>query len=102
MDDDEARAALDADDAMTDEVLDGNAVAGLLMAAFGTDMTAIPGRCAHCGAMNMLASLRAYTRGPGAVLRCPTCAGVVIRIVETENATLVDVRGASYLRFARH
>jgi hypothetical protein len=49
----------------------------------------------------VVASLRAYTRAPGAILRCPVCAGVVIRIVETADATLVDARGASYLRFER-
>jgi hypothetical protein len=90
-----------APDQIADEILDGNAVAGMLMAAFGTEMTAVPGRCAHCGTMNVVASLRAYTRAPGAILRCPVCAGVVIRIVETADATLVDARGASYLRFER-
>jgi len=90
-----------ATDAQADHVLDGNAVAGMLMAAFGSEMSAIPGQCAHCGTMSMVAELRAYTRAPGAVLRCPTCAGVVLRIVETRDAVLVDARGASYLRFAR-
>jgi hypothetical protein len=51
--------------------------------------------------MSMVAELRAYTRAPGAVLRCPVCAGVVLRIVETREALLVDARGASYLRFSR-
>ena len=49
----------------------------------------------------MVADLRAWTRAPGAVLRCPVCAGVVLRIVETDDAILVDARGASYLRFER-
>ncbi len=88
-------------DPMDEQVLDGNAVAGLLMAAFGAEMTAVPGRCAHCGTVNMVADLRAWTRAPGAVLRCPVCAGVVLRIVETDEAILVDARGASYLRFER-
>jgi hypothetical protein len=90
-----------ATDPMADQVLDGNAVAGMLAAAFGSDMTAIPGRCADCGAVNMIAQLRAYTRAPGAVLRCPSCSGVVLRIVETDEATLIDARGATYLRFER-
>jgi hypothetical protein len=88
-------------DATTDHFLDGNAVAGALAAAFGEDMTAVPGRCAHCGAVNMVGELRAFVRAPGAVLRCPVCDGVVVRVVETAEATYVDARGAAYLRFGR-
>jgi hypothetical protein len=94
------------EDAMTENgeagaILDGNAVAGTLEAIFGADMTAIPGRCAHCGTVSMVGALRAWTRAPGAVLRCPACDGVVLRIVETAEATYVDARGATYLRFER-
>ncbi len=84
-----------------DDVLDGNASAGPLATAFGTDMTAVPGKCAHCGAVRMVAELRAYMRAPGTVLRCPVCDGIILRIVETDDATYVDARGAAYLRFDR-
>jgi phage FluMu protein Com len=84
-----------------EQVLDGNAAAGALAAAFGTEMTEVPGRCAHCGAVNLVAELRAYVRAPGVVLRCPVCAGVVLRIVETPSATYVDARGAAFLRIER-
>lgn len=87
-------------DPAVDRELDGNALAGALEAMFGTDMTAIPGRCAHCGTTNMVGAMRVYTGGPGAVLRCPACDGVVLRVVETADATYVDLRGAAYLRFA--
>lgn len=86
-------------DPVPDDVLDGNASAGLLAAAFGTDMTAVPGKCAHCGAVHVVAELRAYVRAPGTVLRCPACDGIILRIVETDGATYVDARGAVYLRF---
>src|SRR5438874_7191946 len=88
-------------DAIAEAVLDGNAVAGVLAAAFGSEMTAVPGECAHCGTVNVVAAMRAYVRAPGTVLRCPACDGVVLRIVETPTATLVDVRGAAWLRFER-
>ena len=88
-------------DPMADQVLDGSAVAGNLQAAIGADMTAVPGMCAHCGAVNVIADLRAYVRAPGSVLRCPVCGGVVLRIVETRDATLVDARGMAFLRFER-
>jgi Family of unknown function (DUF6510) len=81
--------------------LDGNALAGLLESLFGSDMTAVPGRCAHCATVNMVGAMRAYTSAPGAVLRCPACDGVVLRIVVARDATYVDARGAAWLRFER-
>ena len=84
-----------------ESVLDGNAVAGLLAATFGTEMTEVPGRCAHCHDVHLVAQLRAYIRAPGVVLRCPSCEGVVIRVVETPTATLVDVSGLAWLRIER-
>jgi len=81
--------------------LDGNALAGLFESLFGSDMTAVPGRCAHCHTVNMVGAMRVYMGGPGAVLRCPACDEVVLRIVATEVATYVDARGAAYLRLPR-
>ena len=88
-------------DPALEDVLDGNASAGALGTAFGADMTVVPGRCAHCGAVHVIGELRAYVRAPGTVLRCPVCDGIVLRIVETDEATYVDARGAAYLRFER-
>ena len=88
-------------DPVPDDVFDGNVSAGPLAAAFGADMTDVPGKCAHCGAVHVVAELRAYTRAPGTVLRCPVCNGIILRIVETDDATYVDARGAAYLRFER-
>ncbi len=95
MSDDPAR------DQVLDDVLDGNASAGRLSALFGADMTVVPGKCVHCGAVHMMAEMRAYVRAPGTVLRCPICDGVILRIVETDEATYVDARGMAYLRFER-
>ena len=83
------------------DMLDGNVAAGPLAAVLGTEMTAVPGRCAHCGDMHMIGEMRAYIQAPGTVLRCPSCDGVVRRIVETVDATYVDARGIAYLRFQR-
>ena len=89
------------DDPAIDRELDGNALAGVLEPLFGGDMTAMPGRCAHCGTLNMVGAMRLYRGGPGAVLRCPACDGVVLRVVETTEATALDARGAAVLRFER-
>jgi hypothetical protein len=88
-----------AESAVEDDVLDGNAAAGALATAFGLEMTAVPGACAHCHTVSVVAELRAYTRAPGIVLRCPACGEVVVRIVRTPTATLVDPSGAAWLRF---
>jgi hypothetical protein len=93
--------AANTDPAVDDGVLDGNAVAGLLAAVFGSDMTAVPGQCGHCGNVHVMAELRAYTRAPGIVLRCPSCSGVVVRVVETPTSMLVDVSGLAWLRIER-
>ena len=102
MSDSHPRAAAEpAVDPDVDLVVDGNAAAGLLNTVFGIEMTDVPGECAHCHTVSVVGTLRAYTRGPGIVLRCPACQEIVIRIVETPTGTLVDVRGARYLRFGR-
>jgi len=88
-------------DPTVDLMLDGNAAAGTLAALFGADVTVVPGKCDHCGHVHALAELDAWTRSPGSVLRCPDCHGVVLRIVETADATYLDARGAAYLRFER-
>jgi hypothetical protein len=89
------------DDPAVERELDGNALAGLFESLFGVDMTAVPGRCAHCSTVSMVGAMRVYSGGPGAIVRCPACDEVVIRIVETRDATYVDARGAAYLRFRR-
>jgi uncharacterized protein DUF6510 len=88
-------------DPAVERELDGNALGGMLEALFGADMTAVPGRCAHCGTVSMVGAMRAYTDAPGAILRCPTCDEVILRVVETGTATYVDARGAAFLRFVR-
>ena len=81
-------------------VLDGNAVAGDLQELLGFDMTVALLRCTHCGNHGAMATLLAYTGGPGTVLRCSVCREVVIRLVLTPSATYLDLRGAAYLSLA--
>ena len=94
----EERMALMRDDPAVDLTVDGNAIGGLLAAVFGADVTSSHGQCASCHTVSIVGTMRAYTRGPGIILRCPACAEVVLRIVETPGGTLVDLRGAAYLR----
>ena len=82
-------------------MLDANAIAGLLQEIFGVEMTAEPTECAHCGNEADLGTLLAFTQGPGIVLRCSTCEQIVLRIVQSPDATFLDARGAVYLKLAR-
>jgi len=82
-------------------MVDGNAVAGLLQEIFAGEMTAAPTECAHCGNRGEIGRLLAFTQAPGAILRCPVCEQVMLRIVQTPDAIYLDARGAVYLRFAR-
>lgn len=82
-------------------MLDANATAGLLHEIFGVEMTASPTECANCGNEAEIGTLLAFTQGPGIVLRCSVCEGVMVRIVQTPRANYLDARGAVYLRLAR-
>lgn len=83
-------------------MVDGNAAAGMLQEIFGEEMTASPIECAHCGAIEAFGALMALTQGPGIVSRCQSCEGVILRLVVSPNAFLLDARGAVYLRIQRH
>ena len=82
-------------------MLDANATAGLLYDIFGAEMTASPTECAHCGREGEIGTLLAFTHGPGIVLRCSGCENVVMRIVQTTEAIILDARGAVYLQLSR-
>ena len=62
-------------------LLDGNAIAGDLFAAFGREMTGVVGKCRNCGTASVVAELCVYARAPGAVARCPICDAVVMVVV---------------------
>ena len=86
-------------DAVDPLTLDANAVAGMLQDAFGVDMTGVASRCDHCANRAQVGSLRAYVGGPGVVLRCSVCSGIVIRVMRrSDGSFLIDARGAAYLR----
>ena len=89
------------EDINTALMLDGNAAGGLLNEIFSMEMTASPAQCAHCGNVGELGSLLAFMHGEGAVLRCPVCKNVVMRIVQTPHAIYLDLQGATYLRLER-
>ena len=85
-------------DPALDLTVDGSAIGGLLVAAFGRELTDAEERCAHCGTVSIIATMRVYSRGPGVVVRCPACTDVVLRIVERPSGFRIDAAGATRLR----
>jgi Family of unknown function (DUF6510) len=79
------------------EALDGNAIGGLLLEVFGTEMTTAVGTCAHCGATGPVAELAVYLNGPGTVVRCRACDRVLMVFVQVRGVTCVDLQGLAAL-----
>lgn len=78
----------------TDErALDGNAAAGTLGAIFPIEMTTVQTTCAHCGNEGIVGTLVAYITAIGTVLRCPTCDGVMLRVVQAKGQYWLDMQG---------
>ena len=75
------------------EALDGNAIAGLLHDVFGAEMTTAAGVCTHCGARSLVAECVVYVGGPGAVVRCRTCSGLLVVVVDVRGTRCVDLGG---------
>jgi Family of unknown function (DUF6510) len=64
------------------QVLDGNAVAGLLAEVFGgAEVTGAVRGCGSCGQEHAVGKHRLY-RGAGFVLRCPGCGDVAMVVVD--------------------
>jgi Family of unknown function (DUF6510) len=78
---------------MTTAALDGNAVAGLLLEVFGTEMTTAFGVCGNCGAGGPAGEFEVYLRAPGTVARCRSCRSVLMVLVTIRGVTCVDLRG---------
>ena len=87
---------------IADLKLDGNAIGGLLLEVFGTDLTASLGVCASCGAEGQLATLDVYVHAPGIVGRCRSCEAVMLKIVRSGDRTWLDLRGTRTLQIISH
>ena len=83
---------------MTEQVLDGNAMAGTLREIFAVDVTTAVTVCAGCGQAGAVATLRLYRSAPGLVARCPHCDDVVLRVVRGPDSAWLDLRGTVSLR----
>lgn len=75
-------------------VLDGNAIAGILVDAFGVKIPTAIGTCASCGRRSRVAGLNVYLAALGTVARCPHCERVLLVIVQNRG---VDAMGFATL-----
>lgn len=73
--------------------LDGNAAAGILQEVFASEITAASGTCNGCGAVELIGAVAVYARGPGTVLRCRHCDGMLMKLVVAGGRVWVDARG---------
>jgi hypothetical protein len=73
--------------------LDGNAIGGLLLEVFGTDLTDAEATCATCGASGPVAETVVYLDAPGTVVRCRNCSGLLMVITQIRGISCVDLRG---------
>jgi hypothetical protein len=76
--------------------LDGNAIGGVMLELFGSDMTLAGSICGSCGAQEEMARLDVY-RGAGLVVRCRHCENVMVRIVQGRGRTWLDLSGTASL-----
>jgi hypothetical protein len=83
--------------ALDDYALDGNAIGGLLIEVFGTEMTTAVGTCGSCGSVSQVAELAVYMPGLGTVVRCRTCGSVLMTFVQIRGLTCVDLLGLASL-----
>ncbi len=77
--------------------VDGNAIGGLLREIFTMEMTAAETTCAGCGAVRAVGQVDVYLDAPGAVVRCPGCEQVLMKIVRGPGRYWLDLTGTRCL-----
>ena len=83
-----------------DMKLDGNAIAGLLREIFTVEMTTAQSTCGGCGKVHAVGCVDVYLNAPGAVVRCPACEQVLMRIVHGRDRYWIDLSGTRCLEFS--
>jgi hypothetical protein len=77
----------------SDLKLDGNAIGGLLREIFTMEMTSASTTCAGCGKVHEVGRVDVCLNAPGAVVRCPACEQVLMRIVHNRGRYWLDLTG---------
>lgn len=79
--------------------LDGNAAAGMFQDVFVHEVTNARGACAGCGAVGEMGAQHLYMTplSPGAVLRCTSCGGILIVMVQARGRVRLGLQGLLWL-----
>ena len=80
--------------------LDGNVLAGVVGALFPFEPTTARGQCDTCDDVAVLAQAAVYAHPMGFVVRCRTCEGVLMVVVDRDGRTTSSQRGLRWLRAA--
>lgn len=84
----------------SDLKVDGNAIGGLLREIFTMEVTTAETTCAGCGKIHAVGRVDVYMNAPGAVVRCPACGNVLMRIVQGRGRYWLDLTGIRCLEFS--
>jgi Family of unknown function (DUF6510) len=79
--------------------LDGNAIGGLLLEIFSTEMTAAIWTCGSCGSARPVAEAVVYLNAPGTVVRCRSCTDVLMIITSRGGVRCVGMPGLAALAY---
>ena len=82
---------------MTDQHLDGNALAGPLSIVFAADLTVATAECAGCGRTDQVAALRVFGAPMGLVARCAGCDHVMLSYTELPAGRTLQMHGMATL-----
>ena len=78
--------------------LDGSALAGALSEVYAFEATRAVVRCASCGHTDVLARTTVHLSAMGGVVRCATCAAVLLVVVERPDGVRVSASGAAWVQ----
>jgi len=84
---------------MDPQMLDGNAIAGMLQDVFAVEMTTAIETCRSCGATEPLGAAHVY-RGAGTVMLCPHCDNPLVKIVRDGARMWIGLPGLAMLQVA--
>jgi hypothetical protein len=83
-----------------DQMVDGNALGGVLGEVFVHEMTSARIACDTCGQVEPMGADHAYIQAPGFVLRCCHCGNVLLVITQRGNGYLLGFKHLRWLEIA--
>lgn len=76
------------------DIVDGNALAGMLGPLFRVDPTLLVVTCGACGSSGTLAETVVEREAASAIARCRSCTHTLLTVTESDDATVLRVTSA--------